>query len=62
MSDDEKKGRPKVEDKSTLANKRIATYITESEDKELKNLAKIKGLSKSLTIRQAIIEYIKNNS
>lgn len=59
--DDVSKGRPKVEDKSSLANKRIATYITETEDKQLIELAKNKGLSKSLTIRHAIQELIKNN-
>lgn len=63
MSNEEDKsiGRPKVEDKTTLANKRIATYITEIEDKQLVELAKSKGLSKSLTIRHAIQELIKNN-
>lgn len=66
MNEDKKKeksnmGRKPSENPEELANKRIATYITELEDNQLKSIAKQKGLSKSSMIRQAIKKYIEYN-
>jgi hypothetical protein len=60
MSEKKKIGRPKTLADEEKADKRVVTYLNESELDKIKEIAKSEERTNSYILRQAVQEFIKN--